>query len=132
MRISKKAGGLVLAVVVATGGGVVAAQSAQADPSGCTTNKPTITDNGAGLLTGKGTATCRVSATRTLVGEIKWDKNLFPDPKTASNSTYGSKKSYSVTVKTCDHQNKRKYYARTFFSSGSDYHDSTHKTIKTC
>jgi len=132
MRISRKVGGITLAAVIAVGGGVVAAQSAHADPSGCTAKTPTITNNGAGLLTGKGTASCKAKATRTLVGEIKWDKNFAPDPKTASNSHYGTTKSYSVTVKTCDHQNKRKYYARTFFSSGKDYHDSTKKVIKTC
>ncbi|MGW2126929.1 hypothetical protein ACWCW0_36835, partial [Streptomyces sp. NPDC001758] len=61
-------------------------------------------------------------------GEIKWDKNFAPDPLTSSYTDHDYDV-YDASHRTCDNQNTRKYYSRGFFTSGSDYHDSTHRDL---
>jgi len=124
--------GIALVASLAVGGFGVAA--AQADPSGCTVGKPgvvKVADNG--LLSAKATATCNSSTSRVLAVEIKWDKNVLPDPLVAKNSDSGSKKSYSASVTACDGGNTRSYYARGYFTATSgDQHDSAGKHLTAC
>lgn len=107
------------------------AQMAYADPAQCSALKPTIGLDDNGLLSGEGVGSCSASSLRYFRGEIKWDKNFSPDPLTASKTTSGYT-DYYVLLKSCDNQNTRSYYMRTFWTSGSDYHDSDHRVIRAC
>ncbi|MFJ6611657.1 hypothetical protein ACIQPT_15445 [Streptomyces sp. NPDC091289] len=130
--ISKKAVSWSAALVLATGAGVAAAAApAWAAPNGCEAAKVSLTSTN-GLLKGKATSTCTKSATRALVVEIKWDKNVLPDPLTAKNTDSGTKKSYSASVSSCDKGNKRGYYARGYFTQNDSHHDTKPKDIKSC
>lgn len=115
-------------VAVALGSSVGIASSAYADPSGCTVYKPTISLSTNGRLSAGVSAYCNTSKLRYLRGEIKWDKNFAPDPLTGSYTDSGYQL-YDASFYQCDNQNTRKYYARGFFTSGSDYHDSDHRVL---
>jgi len=133
-RTSTKRGRIIASIgaasVLAVGGLGVAA--AHADPSGCSAAS-TLKVSAIGKLKAKATATCSGSATRTLVAEIKWDKNILPDPLVAKDSTTASATTYKVKAKSCDHGATRSYYSRGYFTStSSDQHDSSHIHVTTC
>jgi hypothetical protein len=113
---------------VALGGSLVLAPAAAADPAGCTVDRPIIDLGPDGRLEAAVTARCAKSVKRYLRGEIRWDKRRAPDPLTASYTDEGTT-GYDASFATCDHTNTRKYYARGFFTPGSDYHDSAHKDL---
>ncbi|MEW1721207.1 hypothetical protein [Streptomyces sp. NPDC093109] len=131
-RFGKKSGIAAASVSAALLGGLVAAAPAwAATPSGCPEPSVSLTNSSSGYLTGKGTASCSKTVSGTLYIEIKWDKNLLPDPLTAKNSQTGSRSSWSTTVGTCDNGNRRSYYARSYWSGGK-YHDTTPRHITAC
>jgi hypothetical protein len=112
------AGALVLSGVIAP--------LAFADPSSCSSDRPTIGYATSGELEGDGFATCTQSASRNMNGEIKWDKNFAPDPLVAKK-TVTAFTNYPITLRSCDNRNTRSYYMRTYFTStSSDHHDSAH------
>ncbi|HEY0357283.1 MAG TPA: hypothetical protein VGD11_01800 [Mycobacteriales bacterium] len=115
-------------VGVALGGSLVLAPAAAADPAGCTVDRPIIGLATDGRLSATVTASCDKSAKRYLRGEIKWDKRRAPDPLTASYTDEGTKL-YDAGFGACDRGHTRNYYARGFFTPGSDYHDSVHRKL---
>jgi hypothetical protein len=115
-------------VVVALGASLIVAPVAAADPAGCTVDRPIIGLGPDGRLEAGVTASCEKSADRYLRGEIKWDKWASPDPLVASYTAYGTRL-YDASFAFCDRGHTRNYYARGFFTPGSDYHDSVPKKI---
>ncbi|MFE7130291.1 hypothetical protein ACFVIM_05490 [Streptomyces sp. NPDC057638] len=130
-RLNKKTGIAVASVSAALLGGLVAAAPAWAAPSGCPEPSVSLTNASNGYMTGKATAACSRSASGTLIVEIKWDKNLLPDPLTAKNSQAGPRQNWSATVGTCDQGNRRSYYARGYWNGGG-HHDTTPRHITAC
>ncbi|MBC9723973.1 hypothetical protein [Streptomyces sp. TRM68367] len=127
MGVKRKAGWLLVAST-ALSAGIFAAPQAVADPADCNGFKPTITLSSDARLSAGITAFCSVDRSRYYRGEIKWDKNFAPDPLTSSYTDHDYD-AYDAGHRTCDNQNTRKYYSRGFFTSGSDYHDSTHRDL---
>jgi hypothetical protein len=117
-------------IALVISGGVATAASA-ADPSGCAAGPVTIGLDAAYRLQGVGKGTCGDYSLRFFNGEIKWSKKLAPDPLTARITSSGYL-SYSVDVRSCDHGNKRGYYARTYWTSTRGYHDSAHTVLHAC
>jgi hypothetical protein len=115
-------------VLAALGVSMVVAPQARADPTGCTVDRPTIRMEVDGRLAAGVTAHCDESARRYLRGEIKWEKKLSPDPLTASYTDYGTRL-YDASFAACDRGHTRRYYARGYFTPGSDYHDSIHQNL---
>lgn len=115
----------VCSVVAALGASLAVSPQARADPDGCTVDRPVIGMADDGRLSAGVTATCSHSASRYLRGEIKWEKKLAPDPLTASYTVHDFL-GYDASFAACDRGNTRKYYARGYFTPGSDYHDSIH------
>lgn len=118
----------VLLLPLALGAAVFTATSAAADPASCDDLGESIGYAGDGRLRGDVAAFCNDPEGRYYRGEIKWDKNFSPDPLVASETDYDLQ-TYRVIVDTCDNRNTRSYYARGFFTSGSDYHDSAHRHL---
>jgi hypothetical protein len=116
-------------VGAALGGSLVLAPAAHADPTGCTVDRPIVGLATDGRLMGTVTAYCDASAKRYLRGEIKWDKHFATDPLVASHTDEATRL-YDASFATCDRGNARKYYARGFFTPGSDYHDSRRRTLR--
>jgi hypothetical protein len=130
--MTKRLATLALASALAAGGGVAFAQVAFADPSGCSVPNPSLTVDGTGYMTGKGTARCSGAATRYFRAEIKQAISFQTDPLVSGNTVQSNGPSYSASTSSCDHGNVKTYYARTFFTSNTTYHDSGHQTVHTC
>jgi hypothetical protein len=111
--------------------GAVATMAFADDPSGCAAGKVTIELDHAHRLQGKGSGKCDEYSLRFFDGEIKWSKRLAPDPLTARITSSGYLE-YKVDVRSCDHGNKRGYYARTYWTSTRGYHDSAHRELRAC
>jgi hypothetical protein len=124
----------VLGSIVALTLSPLAAQIAFADPASCSKGTPTIDAGLGSQLIGQGSGYCSNSGVyRTFTVEIKWNKNLAPDPLVAKNSTSGAKNNYAVTTTSCDSGNTRGYYSRDYFSQTvSDHKDSDPRTLTAC
>lgn len=131
MRGTRKMASVVALSVASFGLSIAAATVAAADPAGCEATKTTVglTDNG--RVYGEGFGSCDITALRYFRAEVKWDKAWAPDPLTASRTVSG-KTNWHGFVATCDNGNTRGYYGRTFWTSGSDYHDSSPRDIRAC
>lgn len=132
MRHRQRLAALAAGTVLAAGMGVGFAQAAFADPAGCSVHVPGFSHSATGLMTGKATASCSGSATRTLRVEIKHDESITPDVLVAANSQMKTGTSYSVSVSTCDDGVTALYYSRGFFPGKQTNHDSAHVRIHTC
>jgi hypothetical protein len=115
-------------VIAALGISMVVAPAASADPTGCTVDRPLIGLTTDGRLSAGVTAFCEKSAKRYLRSEIKWDKRFTPDPVVGRYTDEGTKL-YDASFAACDRGNTRSYYARGYFTSGADYHDSVHREL---
>ena len=131
MKNKRKVATLVGLSVASFGLSIGAATIAAADPAGCDASKTTVglTDNG--RVYGEGFGSCEDRALRYFRTEVKWNKSWSPDPLVAGNAVSGYTNWHGF-VATCDHGNTRGYYGRTFWTSGSDYHDSSPRDIHAC
>lgn len=110
---------------------VVGASAANATPVSCSNTTSFGSIGGTGRLRAEGVGSCSTSAGRTFVTEIKWNKNLAPDPLTAKSSQYGSR-SYYIDLRACDGGNTRGYYGRSYWTVDVTYVDTPAQVIKTC
>ena len=118
--------------MLAIGAGVGFAQSAFAQPAGCTNNPTLASADGNGLMHASSTAHCSSSLGRTLRVEIKHDEAITPDPLVAANTSVSNGPSYGISVSSCDNGNTATYYGRGFFTSNSTYYDSSHQKWHVC
>jgi hypothetical protein len=123
---------MLVASMLAFAASFVIVNTAQATPANCNGPKVKFTHTTSKVLKTTSTSTCQKSATRTIVAEIKWDKNAAPDPLTAKNSKLSTATEYSVSVSSCDKGNTRGYYGRGYFTGDSDYHDTPVQKVKAC
>lgn len=130
-RFGRKSGIVAACAGAALLGGLVTAIPAMAAPSGCA--EPSVKFNvvTGSTLWGQSKASCNSAKSSTLTTEIKWNKNLLPDPLTAKNAMTDTRKDWTVGVSSCDNGNKRGYYARGYWKGGT-YHDTSPRDVRAC
>lgn len=105
---------------------------AWAEPVGCTSRNDDFHVDSVGFMTNEGSGTCAGVATRTLRSEIKQDLNNRPDALVSAGSYNYTGKSYFAYTGSCDRGKTATYYGRTFFTTSSTYHDSSHYYKHVC
>ena len=121
-----------LAITAISFGSIFAAGAAHAQPTGCSANAISLTQATNRSMTSSTSSTCQTELSRTIVAEIKWDKNAAPDPLVAKNSSTWTGKSRSVQVTSCDNGNTRSYYGRGYFTTSTTYYDTTPRHLTAC
>ncbi|WP_431932491.1 hypothetical protein [Micromonospora sp. RP3T] len=127
MRIKIVLAGALLALPTAA----IAGSAAFADPAGCSA-ATTSFGLSSGELRALGEGRCSTSANRNLQVGVKQDLSLQPDPVVTHTNDNGSKTYYSGVAQSCDSGNTSTYYGRTFFTTNTTYHDSSHKKLTVC
>jgi hypothetical protein len=130
-RFGRKSGIAAACVGAALLGGLVTAVPAMAAPSGCAEPSVKFSLVSGSTLWGQSKASCDSAKHGTLTTEIKWDKNILPDPLVAKNGQNDTRKDWDVRVSSCDNGNKRGYYARGYWGGGS-HHDTSPSDVRAC
>lgn len=104
---------------------------AQADPTNCY-GASVFTYDTLGTLKANARGDCAARATRSVVAELRWDKNLATDPLVAKNTVRSTAYSHVINVSSCDGGNQRGYYARAYFTTNTQHHDTPPKVVRAC
>ncbi|PTA44017.1 hypothetical protein [Micromonospora sp. RP3T] len=123
---------VLVSALLAIPGAALTGMAAYADPSGCSASTTDFGLDSGKKLQATGEGLCSTSASRNLQVEIKQDLSLQPDPVVAHGNDSRTAKSYASTVVSCDNGNTATYYGRTFFTTNTTYHDSTHRRYTVC
>jgi hypothetical protein len=130
---SRSAKLVVAGCLLAVPAALVPAAIGWADPAGCSAGNAGISSLNDGQLATSGSGSCDTTAYRNLQVEIKHDLSLRPDPVVDHANDVGSFRIYAVGVQSCDNGLRTAtYYGRTFFTTNTTYHDSSHRSLTVC
>lgn len=130
---SSRAKLVVAGCLLAIPAALVPAAVGWADPAGCGASNGGIESLSDGQLFTFGAGTCDTTAYGNLQVEIKHDLTLRPDPVVDHANDIGSFRIYATSTASCDNGwRTATYYGRTFFTTDTTYHDSSHRKLTVC